>query len=149
VLGTPGKTVFQPFNFNIMTNLTEIFQFLNDYDQESIDNHLRRSAAMFSATGQSRSIFIAQIKSVERIESWITSLVVDNSAYELSDGEYSIDFIFLCDSLKEGLIRDMYIRIKGIRAEMLAITTPGTFEEFKQLNEFWETLELCFQVMMK
>jgi hypothetical protein len=131
-----------------MTNLIEIFQFLNDYDEDSRSNLFKRSVDMFGPTGHSRSSFIDQIKAVERIESWFTSLVSD-SLYTLSDGDYSIDFVFLCESLQAGRIRDMYINIKAIRAEMLAIATPDTFEEFKKLNEFWQSMELSLRVVVR
>ena len=146
---TGGKQSFNHFIQTIMTNLTEIFQFLNDYDEESRLDQLQASKNFFCSSVKNRSIFIDQVKAIDKIEGWMIAAIVDSGIFTLSDGDNDIDFMVLCDSLSDGRIREMYIQIKGIRAEMLAITTPETLEEFKALNEFWESLELAFQVMMK
>lgn len=147
-VNTGGKQSFNHFILTTMTNVTEIFQFLNDYDEERRAIKIDGSKNLFCTTGKNRSIFIDQVKAIDKIDAWIDQVLQDGP-YLLSDGDNYLDFIFLCDSLSDGRIREMYIQIKGIRAEMLAITTPETLQEFKALNEFWESLELSFQVMMK
>jgi len=129
-----------------MTNLIEIFQFLNDYEPKQIKDFFHQSRNYFCA--RNRSIYAEQVRYITEVHNWYCELVND-SGCTLSDGAHSVNFLLICHSLTSKQVSQMHGNIKSIRAEMLAITTPESLEAFKKLNQFWESLELSLQVMME
>ena len=129
-----------------MTNLVEIFQFIKEYGNSK--ELFQDSKSFFCDTKKNRACFIDQINDIVMIESWIGAITEEGN-FMLTNGGHRIDYLFVCGSVANGRIQRMYLSIKSIRAEMLSMTTSDTLEQFKKLNDFWETLELSLQVMMK
>ena len=129
-----------------MTNLIEIFQFLNDYEPKQIKENFQSSRNYFLA--RNRMICAEMVRYITEVHNWYCELSND-SGYTLSDGTHRVNFLLICQSISTKQVSQMHGNIKAIRAEMLSVTTAESLDEFKKLNQFWESLELSLQVMME
>lgn len=130
-----------------MTNLIESIQLV----KVSAENEMatRNTKYFFGTNARYTKLFYEQHQIIKRVEAFLNSLMNKDANYKLGDREYTLDFFFLLDSLQTGKVRGLYLDVKSLRAEMLAITTPENLETFKRLNDFWEQIELSLGVLLK
>ena len=130
-----------------MTNLIEALELARTFQEN--DAMMQRTKQFFTVSPQHGKVFADHIDIIRKLEDFLLTLGNEDARISLTDDDYSVDYYFLVDQLQNGSIRNFYMDIKLIRAEMLALTTPDGLEEFKKLNEFWEKLELSVYVLIK
>jgi hypothetical protein len=87
-------------------------------------------------------------RGIQMVEEWMELLYIP-CPYLLSNGNLSIDYLHLTESIKDNTLNELAKICKSIRAEALLITTAESLQDFKDLNDFWETLQQSFEIMTK
>lgn len=78
----------------------------------------------------------------------VLDLLKADGPFMLSDKRTQVNFLYLTELIKTDFLREACGCITVIKAELLALTTPDTLEEFKQLYEFWDVTELFIRMIL-
>ena len=126
-----------------MSNLPEIFQIARDNNPEILWD----TRAFFSKPLPRKKAYADVIKSIDTVEKWTERILSDSASISLVDGDHSIDFLYLTETLANGHVKQIYSFCRMIRSEILMAATKEEFEEMKRLQEYWEGLECSLSVL--
>lgn len=116
---------------------------VEDYQEE----RLFETRDFFSKPLARKKAYAEVLESIGNFQRWIDSITADNGRHSLTNGEHSVDFIFLYDSVANGTVKRLYGECRVIRSEILMAATKEEFEEMKKLQTFWEGIECSLMVL--
>jgi hypothetical protein len=128
-----------------MSKLTEIFQMVEDYQEERV----YETRDFFSKPLSRRKAYSEVLGFIDNFERWMTTITDDKGRYSLTNGDYSVDFLALDESVSNGTIKKLYGESRVIRSEILMAATKEEFEEMKKLQTFWEGIECSLMMLAK
>ncbi|WP_373399666.1 hypothetical protein V8V91_08415 [Algoriphagus halophilus] len=88
------------------------------------------------------------MEAIDKNYRWFEILFQD-STHELINGEHSINFLHLVNSMESYELQSIYLNVKLIRQELLVAATKEEFEEMKELHAFWENMEAPLLRLLK
>lgn len=126
-----------------MTNLLSIFDYYNSYPT----NEIHQSIDFLTRKRKNRLIFNELIININDVKAFLNKLETEEG-FRITDGHTSIDYMMLSEALKDGRIKKYVMVCKEVRAELLCVSEESDFSRFKEMNEYWESLELSFMQML-
>lgn len=130
-----------------MNHLTEVFEIIRShFDVPSV---LTATEKYFAETSQSKKVYQEQIIFTRSVQEWLNRLQSEGTYNITGFDSKSVDFFYLVEWMESGAMKDMYWDVKVLKAELITMINKDNIEKFKEINDFWEQMELSLSTMIK
>jgi hypothetical protein len=126
-----------------MTNLLNIFEYCKDNEKDLVNESMD-----FLQKHKSKVLTVELKSRMTDVHRFHVALCAKDT-YTLSYNDIDIDFIHLIEQIQEGKISQYISLARIIKAEMVLVINADNLEEFKKLNNYWDSLQLHLEKVVR